>query len=267
MLRFEKWEGLGNDFVVVEAADVGADFGPKEARILCDRRFGIGADGVLVVVRGEPGVDGRMIVWNADGSRPEMCGNGLRCVASALVSPGQSARLVIATDAGPRTCDLARDGDRAEVTIGMGRATFGEPLVVAIDGREHRFATASMGNPHAITFEPYAEALRDRVGPIVCTTPPEGTNVEFVAQEGEVLRVVVWERGVGYTLACGTGACAVAAEAVRTGRAEHDRELRVALPGGELAIVLDRSFEVRMRGPARRVFAGTTTLLADPRTG
>ena len=265
MLRFEKWEGLGNDFVVVEAADVGAGFGAEQARLLCDRRFGIGGDGVLVVARGEPGLDGRMVVWNADGSRPEMCGNGLRCVASALVPPGQSAQLTIATDAGPRTCEVARDGDRAEVTIGMGRAAFGEPLVVAIDGREHRFATASMGNPHAITFEPYDAAARDRVGPVVCTTPPEGTNVEFVAQEGEVLRVVVWERGVGYTLACGTGACAVAAEAVRTGRAAHDRELRVALPGGELAIAIDPRFEVRMRGPARRVFAGTTGLLAGHR--
>ena len=260
-VRFEKWEGLGNDFVVVE----GVPMTPEAARRLCDRRRGVGADGVLVVDRAPP----RMSVWNADGSRPEMCGNGLRCVAAYLVSRGVPGEgLSIATDAGARRCDVeASGGDRYEVLVEMGRARLGEPLVVSALGREHRFHSVDVGNPHAVTFEPYEQEAIDGLGPRVATAPAEGVNVEFcrvgAPAEGGARRidVTVWERGVGWTLACGTGACAVAAAACEVGLAPFGAPIQVALPGGELRVtVAPGTRELSMRGPARRVFAGEVVI-------
>ncbi|WP_437305857.1 diaminopimelate epimerase [Sorangium sp. So ce388] len=260
VVRFEKWEGLGNDFILVEAAPMTAE----AARRLCDRRFGIGADGVLVIDRERP----RMEVWNADGSRPEMCGNGIRCVAAYLVSRGTPQKAIsIATDAGDKRCEVSRAGDRFDVVVGMGRARMGEPLAVTALGAEHRFATVDVGNPHAVTFDPYTEEAIDDLGPIVATTPAGGINVEFCrvrpAERGEAacIDVTVWERGVGRTLACGTGACAVAAAACAQGRAPYGAPLRVVLPGGALRItVAAGSLELLMQGPARRAFSGEVVI-------
>jgi diaminopimelate epimerase len=263
-VRFEKWQGLGNDFIVVEALAMTAGL----ARRLCDRRFGIGADGVLVVDRQRP----RMQVWNSDGSRPEMCGNGLRCVAGYLVAegrPGEARAVVldIVTDAGDKRCDVVRDGDGYDVLVAMGRARIGAPLVVTALGAEHRFTSVDVGNPHAVTFEPWSEEAIDQLAPLIATTPAGGVNVEFCRlgppEDGEAARidVTVWERGVGRTLACGTGACAVAAAACEQGRAPFGAPIRVVLPGGALRItVASGSLELLMRGPARRVFAGEVVL-------
>lgn len=273
-VRFEKWEGLGNDFVVVEDAAMTAEV----ARGLCDRRRGVGADGVLVVRR-RPA---RMEVWNADGSRPEMCGNGLRCVAAYLVAayraghgaPGEAPRAVgdalelrVATDAGERRCEVTPAGEHGyEVTVDMGRARVGEPLSVTLDGKEHRFLGVDVGNPHAVTFEPYAEEIIDAIAPRIATAPPGGINVEFCRAEGargqaRRIAVTVWERGVGRTLACGTGACAVAAAACELGLSPFEAPLAVALPGGELTITVAAGTRaLLMRGPARRVFTGEVVL-------
>jgi diaminopimelate epimerase len=259
--RFEKWEGLGNDFALLRADE--AQIHPELVRRLCDRRFGIGADGVILV-----SMDGdrpRMIVYNADGSRPEMCGNGLRCVASYLAARAErEGEFVVATDAGERACSVVAIGsDRFEVSVDMGRARRGADLRVTIDGAPHEFHSIDVGNPHAITFAPYEEAEIDRIGPAVAVTPPAGTNVEFCRTfEGQDrIEVTVWERGVGRTLACGTGACAVAAAACEIGRAPFGAPIRVALPGGELSItVTPETRALRMRGPARRVFSGEVML-------
>jgi diaminopimelate epimerase len=271
-VAFEKWEGLGNDFVVLEAGP-GAPLAeavalPTAAVVaLCDRRRGVGADGVLVVETA-PGRRPRMVVFNADGSRPEMCGNGLRCVAGFLVARGATGEgpFVVDTDAGPRRCDVTRgDGGVFHVEVDMGVARFEEDLAVDLDGREHRFRRVDMGNPHAVTFAPYDDGAVDRVGPRVATTPVAGTNVEFCAarpDERGVIDVVVWERGVGRTLACGTGACAVAAIACEEGRATYGEPVRVHLPGGELVLHVERATrEVRMRGPARQAFVGALRTL------
>ncbi|WP_437483181.1 diaminopimelate epimerase [Sorangium sp. So ce1014] len=257
VVRFEKWEGLGNDFILVEAVPMTAE----AARRLCDRRFGVGADGVLVIDRDRP----RMHVWNADGSRPEMCGNGIRCVAAYLVSRGTPQKeITIATDAGDKRCEVTRAGDRFDVLVGMGRARMGEPLAVTALGAEHRFATVDVGNPHAVTFDPYTEDAIDALGPTVATTPAEGVNVEFCrVRPGEAacIDVTVWERGVGRTLACGTGACAVAAAACAQGRAPYGSPVRVVLPGGALRVtVAAGSLELLMQGPARRAFSGEVVI-------
>lgn len=254
---FEKWQGLGNDFVVIR--DLGRDLGDAEVRRLCDRRFGIGADGVLLVETGAEAP--RMIVRNADGSRPEMCGNGLRCVVGHLAATSAGRQMVVLTDAGPRACEIAEvEPEGVEVVVEMGVARREPDLVASVDGHEHRFLAFDMGNPHAITFEERADSEVDVLGPAVATLPPGGTNVEFcrlAPGSADRIDVTVWERGVGRTLACGTGACAVAAAACDTGRARFGAPVTVALPGGALTITVDgETRAVRMRGPARRVFTG-----------
>ena len=249
-LAFEKWEGLGNDFLVVEEAALPSDVPHAQIVRLTDRRLGVGGDGVLFVGRtadGGPPIK----VRNPHGSR-------LRCVAAYLSARENGRDFVVATDAGPRRCRIEPDG---QVSIEMGTATFADDLVVTVSGVERRFAVASMGNPHAITFDPAGAALVDACSPIVEKTPTAGTNVEWVTVEGEGFSVVVWERGVGYTQACGTGACAVAAIACKTGRADYDRELPIRLPGGTLMVRVAKNHSVTMRGPARRAFRGTVALV------
>lgn len=251
-LRFEKFQGLGNDFVVVDAGDwarSGAD-----ARAICDRHFGVGADGVLVVGPGQsPGASGSMVVLNADGSRPEMCGNGLRCVARYLAERhGSSSVLLVDTDSGALRCEI----DQEQVAIEMGRARLDGPVVASVRGREVSLARVSMGNPHAISFEPLPF---DELAPLLSVHEvfPQGANVEFVSEGGSGELVVrVWERGAGPTLACGTGACAVVAAACASGRRGWGEEVVVRLPGGELRVLVRANLTVRMTGPARRVFAG-----------
>lgn len=266
-VAFEKWEGLGNDFVVV-VPTAASEVSLELVRALCDRRRGVGADGVLVVEM-SGGTHPRMIVFNADGSRPEMCGNGLRCVAAFLESRSAESKQsnarakIVATDAGDKRCVVqgGTGADPFDVEVEMGAAAIGPRMHVSIDGRERSFQTVDVGNPHAITFEPYTEDEIDRVGPLVATTPRGGINVEFCTVEegprGVRIKVVVWERGVGRTLACGTGACAVAAAACATGRASYGSPIIVSLPGGDLEITVGaEGRELRMRGPARKVFTG-----------
>jgi len=258
-LHFEKWEGLGNDFVVIEVVSEDA-VSPAEARVICDRHRGVGADGVLLVVRGA--AEPRMVVLNADGSRPEMCGNGLRCVAGFLAESmhADGLSLVVATDAGDKPCAVERRGPGLyEVTIDMGRGVIGAPLVVEALGRTHTFATVDMGNPHAITFDAYPDAEIDAVAKVAAVAPASGTNVEFcrMSEGGARIDVTVWERGVGRTLACGTGACAVAVAAREAGLSPGEAPIEVVLPGGPLEIVVGPDRDVSLRGPARRVFRGT----------
>jgi diaminopimelate epimerase len=262
-LRFSKYEGLGNDFLVVESTEPSS----LDDRVpaLCDRRRGVGADGVLLVLPpSTPGSAARMRVVNADGSTPEMCGNGLRCVALHLrrTRPELGAELVVDTDAGPKSCATtwspARPGE-AEVRVDMGRIAVLEEAKVDAEGREFSLVLADAGNPHAI----HLGALpRDEVmvfGPALATHPrfPKGTNVEFVDLTAAArASVVVWERGVGLTLACGTGACAVAAVLASRGLAPLDEELTIELLGGPLYVRVARDGRVTMRGPARLTFEG-----------
>jgi len=260
-LRFGKYEGIGNDFLVVEAASDVA-LGPEQARKLCDRHYGVGGDGVLLSAPPvTAGAHGRMVVLNSDGSRPEGCGNGLRCVALSLARKlGQPrCELVIDTDAGPRTALVEMQGDGAEVTVGMGRATREGEVRAMLRGEELTFQRISMGNPHAIVFDvAITESELDELGPRVSKSLAGGTNVEFVRAIGPAaFEVLVWERGVGRTLACGTGAAAVAALAALLGRAPYDSPITLRLPGGPLWLSVRREdLAVTLRGPARFVFSG-----------
>src|SRR6185503_2314299 len=261
-LGFDKYEGAGNDFVIVDAereSAVSAD----EARALCDRRFGVGADGVLLVTPGSGDARAKMVVLNADGSRPEMCGNGLRCVALHLARRDGVHRvdMVIDTDAGPKRARVERGaaGEEAQVTVGMGRGRLLGERKFPVRGQEHAFTLVSMGNPHAVAFDLDIDTAElDRLGPAFSEATTGGINVEAVrTQGGKLFDVLVWERGVGRTFACGTGAAAVAVAAAATGRVPLEERVEVHLPGGTLFLTVARdTFDVTLSGPARRVFAG-----------
>jgi len=271
-LPFTKVEGLGNNFVLVDWRAKPLQPGlldelSKLAPTICDAHRGVGADGILVVLGGLDAV-AQMVVINHDGSRPEMCGNGLRCVAQ-FVAKQAPETVLIRTDAGDLTCHIIESTARGgQVRVDMGPAqSSGCHLVSSCPG--YSFHTVSMGNPHAITFvaDPNAnlESLARLHGPRVevDTQFPNRTNVEFarIDRRGEVTEIElwVWERGCGLTLACGTGACATAAAAVRAGLAPANRDITVNLPGGALTIRVpaDPQASVQMTGPARQVFVGT----------
>lgn len=258
-VEFEKYEGLGNDFVVRDAA---GPLAPDLVVRLCDRHFGIGADGVLTIASGSTeGARARMIVQNADGSRPEMCGNGLRCVALKLAERDEreQAEYAIDTDAGVRRCVVSRRGAAGSVLIEMGRAELGGEHRAVFAGEERTFRLVSVGNPHAVALDLFPDVPAvDRLAPEVSRSIPGGVNVEFVRETTPGrFEVVVWERGVGRTLACGTGAAAVAAVLASCGRIEFGRPTTLLLPGGELELAVSAgSFDVSLRGPARRVFGG-----------
>jgi len=283
-MRFAKYHGLGNDFLVVDLRnergdDAAAAQDPAVVRALCDRQFGVGGDGVLAVLPAD-GADARMRVLNADGSEAEMCGNGIRCVAKELFDRGgvTKERISIDTGAGRLVCAIdAKGGIAQSVTVEMGapRLTYAEipmtgpanercieqPLDIPGHGTRN-FTAVSMGNPHAITFVGKGEprTLATTVGPSVENHArfPRRTNAEFahVISPREI-ELVVWERGSGLTLACGTGACATVVAAILTGRAEEGTEVSVHLPGGTLAITVEKGMSnVLMRGPALHVFDG-----------
>jgi len=263
-LSFHKYEGLGNDFVVVEAKreDV---VSPALARQLCDRRFGVGGDGVLLVLPpSTAGAAARMRVVNADGSIPEMCGNGLRCAALhvARATSTQHGELAFDTDAGLKPCVVDDGSRRGLVTVDMGAVRAGAKVALDLDGDVWELQLADAGNPHAITTRATTRAVIDVVGPRIAMHPrfPTGTNVEFATfRDGEV-DLVVWERGVGVTHACGTGACATVAVGVAQGALERGREITVHLPGGDLVVLMRADDHTIMRGPARHVFSGSVDL-------
>jgi diaminopimelate epimerase len=258
---FQKYEGLGNDFILLELSD--GSLPDAVVRRLCDRHFGVGGDGVLVVSAAKSAsAVATMTILNADGSRPEMCGNGVRCVAVHLArKAGKNvADLTIDTDAGPYLCKVRK----GEVEVDMGKLVDLGPIELTIEGRAHRFLRMSAGNPHAITFEAYSPSEIDLIGPQVATSKvfPEGTNVEFarLADDGAI-DLVVWERGVGRTLACGTGASATVGAACLQRKRSFDEFVEVRLPGGPLRIRVSKdSLSATMRGPARLVFEGEVTL-------
>ncbi len=270
-LPFTKVEGLGNDFVLVDWR--GRAYTPAELQGLatiaprvCDRRRGVGADGILVVTD-HPQARAQMIVINHDGSRPEMCGNGLRCVASFVATKPES--FDVQTDAGRLRCLVHIHQDQkiheSQVEIDMGLASsHGIHTLDRCPG--FQFHSVSIGNPHAITFVTDSDltALARRHGPIVECDPlfPDRTNVEFArvtSVDGRPeIELAVWERGCGLTQACGTGACATAFAAVQARHLAPDCDVRVHLPGGTLVIRVPSDAQgVRMTGPARQVFAGT----------
>jgi diaminopimelate epimerase len=263
-LAFHKYEGLGNDFIVVETMGEAA-LTTERARSLCDRRYGIGADGVLLLLPPHDGAaEARMRVMNADGSVPEMCGNGIRCVAIHLARARgmRAGTIAIETDAGLHACTVEDVRGQGLVTVDMGIVRVLGDRELTVAGEGVAVTVAEAGNPHAVLLGRFARADVDRFGPRVERHAEfvRGTNVEFahVRDDGGI-DLVVWERGVGVTLACGTGACATVAVACHKALVACDAAIAVHLPGGSLDVTIASAHgRATMRGPARHVFSGTT---------
>ncbi len=275
-LLFTKMQGLGNDFVVIDdlgsvPATQGLDLG-KLAKKICDRRFGIGADQILWLKKSRSSVaDIRMEILNADGSEAEMCGNGIRAVArylqrhTGLKRPESSSSVLpsylIETLGGVKKVELMGNEvivDMGAPTLGKGFLGQGEELVVA--GERLFFYEVNVGNPHAVFFvNALSQFPVETLGPLIEKHPrfPQRTNVEFVeVGDGHSIRVRVWERGAGITLACGTGACASAVASLATQKVSG--RVEVLLPGGALQITWSGKVtdSVMMQGPAEEVFQG-----------
>ncbi|MGK7927543.1 MAG: diaminopimelate epimerase [Spirulina sp.] len=275
-IEFTKYHGLGNDFILIDNRHAPEPLiTPDRAIALCDRHFGIGADGVIFALPGGEGMDYGMRIFNSDGSEPEMCGNGIRCLARFLAAleggetPGRSYD--IHTLAGTISPQLEAGG-RVKVDMGLPQLLAREIPTTLVEGDRQVIAAAmevagqtwtvtcvSMGNPHCLTFVGDADAIAlADLGPKFEHHPafPQRTNTEFIeVVKNNYLKMRVWERGAGATLACGTGACATVVAGVLNGKC--DRQTTVELPGGCLDIHWDEeSGRVYMSGPAEKVFSG-----------
>jgi diaminopimelate epimerase len=279
MIPFVKMHGCGNDFVVVRDRDLAAlqlDASGLSAfvRSVCDRHFGLGADGLLSYdSRGEAaGV--RMRYWNRDGGRAEMCGNGARCVVRLAFERGEtSSPLQLETDSGLLDASVEVQGDVYLVEIRLGRVRWDPASVgmnrdgelldapLRVDDRERHVTALSIGNPHAVVFLDDLHELRDLAlevtGPALSNHELflRGANASFCVVRRDGLHVRVWERGAGATLACGTASCAVVAAAARLHRLERPRA-RVHLPGGTVEARVDAADQAWLRGPASSVAHG-----------
>lgn len=273
---------------MVDARDgLPAGLDPDAARLVCDRNFGVGGDGILLVERGiaSPWF---MRVINSDGTQAEMCGNGIRCVAKFIAEHlwegGVPDSIPIETPAGVRPCRLTRDnfGEVTAVAVSMGapktdRAAIpmvgtGSPFNVAVtaDGRGFVGSAINMGNPHFVVFEDIHGAEAARWGAVLGSHGifPSGANIEFASRiDDDHFRLTVFERGCGLTMACGTGASATAVAAASNGLASTGRPIRMDLPGGPLFITVagDMS-DVILEGPAREVFSGIVDIKSLCRT-
>ncbi|SFL87118.1 diaminopimelate epimerase [Pelosinus propionicus] len=273
--NFSKWHGLGNDFVIVNGFEETISNYNEMAIQVCDRYFGIGADG-LVVILPSAVADFQMRIFNSDGSEAEMCGNVTRCIARYVFEYGltNKKKITLETKAGLIKPELIFiDGVLSTIRVDMGepRLKRGElPMVgnedeqvvnevLEIDGTEYRITGVSMGNPHCILFvDDIAGINLSDIGAKIETNAvfPKKTNVEFVqVLNKQNLRMRVWERGAGVTMACGTGACATLVAAVLNGKT--DRQATVELDGGQLLIEWGLDNHIYMSGPAVEVFRGT----------
>ena len=273
-MKFTKMHGCGNDYIYVNCLEETVPNPSKVAKVLSDRHFGIGSDG-LILIKPYDIADFQMEMYNADGSESAMCGNGVRCIAKYVYDYGltEKTKIELETKAGIKYLDLKiEDGKVAMVTVDMGSPVLeGKKVPVALDkekvvaepitvgDREYEFTAVSMGNPHAVMFVDSTEAIEiEKIGPLFEFHPmfPERVNAEFIEiLDRKRINMRVWERGTGETLACGTGACASVVACVLNGLT--DNEVFVHLLGGDLLVKYDqKQNKVFMTGPATTVFDG-----------
>jgi diaminopimelate epimerase len=249
-MQFSKWHGLGNDYLLVERAELAFPLTPERVRKLCDYHFGVGSDGIVEVTSAN-GDRAEVVIWNPDGSTAELSGNGTRIAARWLARRSGAAEVRITV--GPReVVATMRDGKQVEMDVGT--VEVGEAETIDVAGEPIELVPVSVGNPHAVLRrEPERDELL-RLGPLVENHErfPERTNVQLVRVDGpRDVTVGVWERGAGETLSSGTSAVAVAGAAVRHGWCESP--VTVHLAGGELVVALDGDMRARLIGPAEEI--------------
>ncbi len=273
---FYKYEGLGNDYLVLDPATWDMPLTPERIRLLCDRHFGLGSDGILLgplpVPAGSQGLLCGLRIQNPDGSEAEKSGNGLRIFARHLLDTGRvqgDAPFRVHTAGGIVECTVLERG--RSVRVDMGCASFASaeiPVngpareaineILELGGKSLRFCCATVGNPHCVVLnQPVTEATANALGPLLETHPlfPNRTNVQFMeVLDRNTIRIEIWERGAGYTLASGSSSSAAAAVACRLGLC--DGRITVKMPGGELKIEVADDFAIRMTGPVRAVARG-----------
>lgn len=273
-MKFTKMHGLGNDYVYVNCFEEKIGNPPAVARFVSDRHFGIGSDG-LIMINPSKTADFEMEMYNADGSRGEMCGNGIRCVAKYVYDYGltDKTQISVETLGGIKYLDLTvEDGKVSLVKVDMGKPELEADLIpiisereqvidepIEVDGKEYHMTGVSMGNPHAVIYVDGVKGLDlEKIGPKFENHErfPKRINTEFVhCIDRQTVEMRVWERGSGETLACGTGACAVAVSSILNNLT--DTQVTVKLLGGDLQIEWDREKDrVFMTGPATVVFDG-----------
>ena len=275
-IAFTKMHGAGNDYIYIDLFSSSLDFDPADlARKMSPRHFSVGADGVVLILPSEV-ADAKMRMFNLDGSEGKMCGNAIRCVAKYLSDHGLVRKDVITVEtlSGIKTLrPVVENGVVTSVAVDMGRAVFtpaeipvlfdGAEMVdlpVNVLGKEVKMTAVSMGNPHAVIFSTGVDELDlAKIGPTYENLPlfPERVNTEFAELiDARVLKMRVWERGSGETYACGTGACATVAAAVKTGRVPAGEPITVRLIGGDLTITVDGDYRVTMTGGVTEVYQG-----------
>ncbi len=277
LIEFEKVQGTGNHFILFDRP-WSEEFSRDVIRRLCDRSFGIGSDGILFVDPSEKAV-AAMRMFNPDGSAAEMCGNGIRCFVEHLLRTEKASgdSVMVESSIGLHACKIYKDeeGEFDSVEVELGAAVFGRDMPDAPENTPNGLwgfdldrpsqtpmigYGVSVGNPHLVIFGPSTVERLLRHGPALEYHPlfPNRTNVELVEIERDgSLTVNVWERGAGRTLACGTGACAAAAAAVKLGYVEAGKPIPLDLPGGQLHVTVSEDFKsIRLKGPARFIFSG-----------
>lgn len=258
-MHFTKMHGLGNDYLYV----YGEPKNPEKLSIrLSERHFGAGSDGMIWISHSDI-ADFKMRIFNADGSEAKMCGNGIRCVGKYVYDKGYTDKnhLTIETLSGIKTLDLkTENGKVISVSVDMGNAEISEDITIAVGNEKITGTPVSMGNPHFVIFVSDVESISlEKIGSAIehHEAFPDGVNVEFVQViDKSTVRMRVWERGSGITMACGTGACASASAAVSKNHCNYNDDISVILDGGILKINVASDYKIIMTGPAETIYEG-----------
>ncbi len=280
-MKFVKYHGLGNDYLVVNPADLAAPLTVEHIRLVCDRHYGAGSDGILLGPLPTAQADFALRIYNPDGSEAEKSGNGLRIFSRYLWDQGllqlaqgegetPASQPFTVHTAGGIVRSQVLDGGR-KVTVAMGQASFDSQRIpvlgprrevvdetMTLGGETLRYCAVSMGNPHCVVlYEALSEEVARRLGPLVENEPrfPYRTNVQFMRPlSRDAIQIFIWERGAGYTLASGSSSCAAAAAAHRLGWV--DRQVTVHNPGGQIQVSIASDFSITMTGPVEKVYEG-----------
>ena len=279
-MKFWKYEGIGNDFIILDGIRGSAHKVDIEmCKRICDRHFGIGADGVIYILPGSEGCDLNMRIINPDGSEAEMCGNGIRCLAKHAYDfwMVKKTKFVVGTLRGSHNVEVFKNSEGKAESV---RADMGAPILecekvpvdfsgermmsqpIDVDGVTVTGSAVSMGNPHFVTFDDLDDKTIQMLAPKIERHPmfPRKTNVEFAKIENGKIYIQVFERGAGWTLACGTGACATTTVAALNGKVPFNKPVDVHLPGGWLQITIDKDLKYAlMEGPASFIYSGDTS--------
>lgn len=274
-MKFTKMQGIGNDYIYVNCFEEKVDDPERVSQIVSDRHFGIGGDGLVLIMPSEK-ADFRMRMFNADGSEGNMCGNATRCIGKFVYDNGltDKTEITLETKSGIKYLTLYPENGKVKtVLVNMGKAVLtpadipmkaeGESFInkpIEVLGSEVYITAVSMGNPHAVTYVDDVMSLDlEKIGPAFENHPifPERVNTEFIkVLDSHTIQMRVWERGSGETWACGTGACAAAVASVKNGYFKNGEEITVKLRGGDLFITYNTDGTVLMRGAAETVFTG-----------